>query len=72
VKPAVDLSYLIQLYQAFPDKDKFFNNYFEKLSGTDALRQQIRSGQTEEQIRASWQKDLDVYKEKRKKYLLYP
>ncbi len=72
VKPQFDLSYLISMYQAFPDKDKFFNNYFEKLSGTDALRQQIRSGQTEEQIRASWQKDLDVYKEKRKKYLLYP
>ncbi|MCU0357803.1 MAG: DUF1343 domain-containing protein [Cyclobacteriaceae bacterium] len=72
VKPQFDLSYLISMYQAFPDKDKFFNNYFEKLSGTDALRQQIRSSQTEEQIRASWQKDLDVYKEKRKKYLLYP
>jgi uncharacterized protein YbbC (DUF1343 family) len=72
VKPAVDLSYLIQLYQAFPDKDKFFNNYFEKLSGTSRLREQIRQGLTEEQIRETWQQDLNAYKEKRSRYLLYP
>jgi len=27
---------------------------------------------SEEQIRATWQKDLDAFKEMRKKYLLYP
>ena len=72
VKAQLDLSYLIQFYQAFPDKEKFFNNYFEKLAGTTILRNQIRQGMTEEQIRETWQKDLNAYKEIRTKYLLYP
>ena len=30
-----------------------------------------REGLSEEEIRASWQSDLDAYKAMRKKYLLY-
>jgi uncharacterized protein YbbC (DUF1343 family) len=33
--------------------------------------QQIKTGKTEDEIRASWKKDLDAYKVMRKKYLLY-
>jgi uncharacterized protein YbbC (DUF1343 family) len=72
VKPRLDISYLIQMYQAFPHKDKFFTPYFDKLAGTTTLRSQIMQGMTEEQIRQSWQKDLDAFREKRRKYLLYP
>lgn len=71
VKPQLDLSYLIRFYQSFPDKDKFFNNYFEKLAGTAKLREQIRQGMDETQIRASWQEGLKKYNQTRKKYLLY-
>ena len=67
----LNLSYLLQFYSAYPDKEKFFTNYFDKLAGTPALKQQIRDGLTEQQIRESWKKDLDRYKEMRKKYLLY-
>ena len=67
----LNLSYLLQFYSAYPDKEKFFTNYFDKLAGTTALKQQIRDGLTEQQIRESWKKDLDLYKEMRKKYLLY-
>lgn len=67
----LDLSYLFKFYQAFPDKEKFFTNYFEKLVGNKELREQIKKGMTEDQIRATWKKGLDSYKEKRKKYLLY-
>jgi uncharacterized protein YbbC (DUF1343 family) len=72
VKKGIDLSYLIELYNAFPDKEKFFNNYFNKLAGTKDLKDQIINGMTEEQIKATWQKDLDAFKQIRKKYLLYP
>lgn len=72
VKPQIDLSYLISFYRAFPDKDKFFNNYFEKLSGTSKLREQIRQGLDETQIRESWREDLEKFAALRKKYLLYP
>ncbi len=68
----IDLHYLLDFYKAYPDKEKFFIPYFEKLAGTNVLRQQIKDGLTEEQIRLSWKPELDKYKEMRKKYLLYP
>ena len=67
----IDLHYLLDMYKAFPDKEKFFIPYFEKLAGTASLRQQIKAGFTEEQIRATWKKGLDEYKVMRSKYLLY-
>ncbi len=67
-----DLNYLLDMYQRFENKSSFFNNYFEKLAGTSELRKQISSGMDEKNIRASWQEDLNIFKEKRKKYLLYP
>lgn len=68
----IALKHLIDLYNQFPDKTKYFIPYFDKLAGTTALKEQIAQGMTEEQIRASWKKELDAYKEMRKKYLLYP
>jgi uncharacterized protein YbbC (DUF1343 family) len=67
----LDLALLLQLYNAFPDKQHFFNAYFTKLAGTDQLRKQIEAGQTEQQIRASWEPALSNYKIMRRKYLLY-
>ncbi len=74
VTPArkVDLQYVLLFYQKYPDKEKFFIPYFDKLAGTTQLKQQIKDGLTEEQIRASWKPGLDAFKAKRKKYLLYP
>ena len=68
----INLKYLFEMYKAYPDKDKFFLPYFDILAGTTTLKQQIKDGLTEEQIRESWKKDLDTYNEMRKKYLLYP
>ena len=68
----INLSWLIELYKAFPDKGHFFNAYFSKLAGTDQLRKQIEAGESEQQIRASWEPALSRYKNMRKKYLLYP
>lgn len=68
----LNLSWLIELYRGFPDKGHFFNAYFSKLAGTDQLRKQIEAGESEQQIRASWEPALSRYKNMRKKYLLYP
>jgi uncharacterized protein YbbC (DUF1343 family) len=67
----MNLSWLLDLYKAFPDKAHFFNAYFAKLAGTNELKKQIEAGQTEQQIRASWEPALSHYKTIRKKYLLY-
>ncbi len=65
------LYWVINLYKTAPDQSKFFNNFFDKLAGTDKLRKQIIERKTEEEIRASWQPGLRKYAEMRKKYLLY-
>ncbi|MES2477937.1 MAG: DUF1343 domain-containing protein [Bacteroidota bacterium] len=67
----LNLSYLLRAYQFSPQKDKFFNPFFEKLAGTKLLRQQIIEGKSEAEIRSSWQPELDKFKAIRKKYLLY-
>ena len=76
VQKKMDLSYLIRMYNLYPDKDNFFTNpfdknYIDKLAGTDRFKQQVREGMTEDQIRASWKDELDAYKKMREKYLLY-
>ena len=68
----VDLSYLIDFYSRFDDKDAFFKPYFNTLAGTDQLMAQIKQGLSQEEIGESWLPALDKYKELRKKYLLYP
>ncbi|EMR04825.1 hypothetical protein ADICEAN_00096 [Cesiribacter andamanensis AMV16] len=59
-------------YKLFEQKDAFFQKFFHTLAGTDVLARQIREGLTEEQIRSSWQEELDDYKALRLNYLLYP
>ncbi|MDN5210926.1 DUF1343 domain-containing protein [Fulvivirgaceae bacterium BMA12] len=66
------LSYLIDFYHKFPEKEKFFIKSFTRLAGNDKLQQQIIAGLSEEEIRQTWEEDLNRYKEIRKKYLLYP
>ena len=68
----LNLTWLLELYKAFPDKAHFFKAYFTKLAGTADLQKQIETGKSEEDIRASWEPALSNYKSMRKKYLLYP
>lgn len=68
----LNLEWLIQAYQWYPEKSKFFNNFFEKLAGTAKLRQMIEAGKAAEEISASWKDDVSAFKQIRKKYLLYP
>src|SRR5690606_19480712 len=72
-KQKFTLKYVLDCYDKMPDKSKFFSrpDFFDKLAGTDELRRQIAAGKSEEEIRQSWEKDLQAYKEMRKKYLLY-
>ena len=75
----LNLKWLMELYAAYPIKDKFFDmsqskqmGNFDKLAGTENLKQQIIAGKTEEEIRKSWEPGLTNFKNKRKQYLLYP
>ncbi len=65
------LEFLMDAYEAFPDKGAFFTAYFEKLAGTTSLRKQIEAGWNEDQIRESWSPEIEEYIELRKEYLIY-
>ncbi len=69
----LQIEYLLNAYRLFPDKEKFFTNasFFDKLAGTDRLRQQVVRGVSEKDIRASWQDGLEKFKAVRERYLLY-
>lgn len=84
-KPAnqIQIKWLLQAYQLFPDKQNFFlvskkenitetDYFFNKLAGTANLMKQVKTGVPEEEIRKSWQPGLNKFKQIRKKYLLYP
>ncbi|TCD28611.1 DUF1343 domain-containing protein [Pedobacter psychrodurus] len=75
----INLSWLLDLYKAYPYKERFFDfrqskqmGNFDKLAGTTALKEQIIAGKTEKEIRASWEPGLSEFKKMRKQYLLYP
>lgn len=76
----INLAWLIELYNAYPDKANFFTpgranqdiSAFDLRIGTDRLRKQIIAGVPEAEIRKSWEPGLQKFKAIRAKYLLYP
>lgn len=75
----INLKWLIEMYQAYSYKEKFFDykqsrqiGNFDKLAGTTLLKEQIIAGKSEKEIRESWEPGLTNFKELRKKYVLYP
>ena len=69
----VRLDWLIEAYKNTPKQEEFFKTEgFTKHAGTAVLQEQIEAGWTADQIKKSWQSDLDAFRAIRKKYLLYP
>lgn len=76
----INLSWLIELYNAYPNKEQFFTpgridqdvSAFDLRIGTDQLRKQIIAGVSEIEIRKSWEPGLQKFKAIREKYILYP
>ena len=69
--PQINLEWIIDAYNDFPEKDKFFTRYFDTIAGGPTLRQQIQQGMSAEQIRESWKAGLEAFGKLRAKYLLY-
>lgn len=70
-KPYIDLQWLVDIYNSYPEKNKFFNNYFDTLAGGPKLREQIISGMSANDIRLTWGAGIEKFKADRKQYLLY-
>ena len=60
---------LIDFYNKMGKPKNFFTSYIKNLAGD--LDDQIKSGMTAEEIRASWQTELEAFKKLRTKYLIY-
>ncbi len=74
----LNLQWMIELYNAYPNKKRFFDKSFskeindiDKLAGTKEFKEQIIAGKSEAEIRKTWEPGLSNYKKMRKKYLLY-
>ena len=64
------LEWIIEAYQQLKGKD-FFIDYFRLLAGDKQLRRDIENGKSADEIRTSWENDLEAFKAVREKYLMY-
>lgn len=77
----INLDYLVRAYRAVktkspdesfwgtPDKNGIY--WIDKLSGSDELRKMIDNGKTAQEIKASWENDIEFFKKQREPYLIY-
>lgn len=68
----INIAWLKEIYDAYPNKGEFFRPGFDRLAGTLELKKQIIAGVSEEDIRKSWEPGLSSYKAMRRQYLIYP
>jgi uncharacterized protein YbbC (DUF1343 family) len=75
----INIQWVIDLYRAYPEKDKFFDRTMSNqignidfLAGVAEFKEQVKAGKTVSQIQESWEPGLKAYKKMRLKYLLYP
>lgn len=72
----INLDWLIRAHQYYEGKEPFWikqsgKYWIDLLAGTDQLRKQIDEGLSEDEIKATWQEDLEAFRKIRAKYLLY-
>ena len=71
---AVQVHILTAIKKLFPDKNIFDTpriSSFDKAFGTDEVRKAVLRGDSAEMIIASWQEQLEKFKNVREKYLMY-
>ena len=67
----LNLDWLIDAYNQAPEKEYFFNYFFDKLAGTNELKEQIIAGKSAQEIKKGWEEGLVNFSEMRREYLLY-
>lgn len=67
----VIMQWIVDAYEEMGKKEDFFNNYFDKLAGSERIRKEIIAGRSALVIQAGWKKEVREFKKIRKKYLLY-
>jgi uncharacterized protein YbbC (DUF1343 family) len=74
----LNIQWMMEMYRAFPHKEKFFDYRQSKemgnidfRTGDSRFKEQIAAGVPEAEIRKSWEPGLSNYKKMRRKYLVY-
>ncbi|MCC6817923.1 MAG: DUF1343 domain-containing protein [Bacteroidia bacterium] len=67
----LNINWIILCYRLSKNKPQYFNDFFDKLAGTNTLKKQIIKGMSANEIKASWQNDLNKFIKMRSGYLLY-
>ena len=72
--PTFTLKFFLDFYSKYENEADFLTRerWLNMLAGTENLIEQIRAGKSENEIKKSWQVQLEQYKKLRSKYLLYP
>lgn len=68
----VDISFLINAYQNYPNKKEFFGKTFTIHAGNTKLQSQLENRLTAKEIEDSWKKEIHKFIKIRKKYITYP
>ena len=74
IAKGINLEYVIDAYRNLTKNGKQFylkSNFFDLLMGTTRVRQLIAEGKSADEIKATWQADVELFKAQRKPYLLY-
>jgi uncharacterized protein YbbC (DUF1343 family) len=69
----INLNYLIQARDLLGDSIRFIDqpSFFNRLAGNNKLVDQIQAGFSAQEIRRTWEPELEAFKKIRMKYLLY-
>ncbi len=67
----LDLSFLLEYLSGDGIDYVTKTSFFDKLAGNSTLRQSLKEGKSEKEIRQEWEPELSRFKELRNKYLLY-
>ena len=74
IAEGINLSYVIDAYRnLIAGGHQFFlkSNFFDLLMGTTRVREMIAEGKTAQEIEATGEGDVELFKAQRKPYLLY-
>lgn len=72
-QPSLNLDWFLLFYaKNTPANGPYFKNFIFKLIGNSTFKDQVIAGLSAQEIKQTWQSDLEEYKAMRKKYLLYP
>ncbi len=74
IAQGINLNYIIDAYRNLTAGGHQFylkSNFFDLLMGTTRVRQMIDEGKDAQEIEATWQADVELFKAQRKPYLLY-